>query len=57
MLENKIKILTNNKNKQRKTKEMGYETYKGEDKYDSSKAKKITRKIGHMALFDRYDKI
>lgn len=36
---------------------MGYETYKGEDKYDSSKAKKITRKIGHMALFDRYDKI
>ena len=32
---------------------MGYETFKGESKYDSEKAKNINLKLGHAALFGK----
>ena len=54
-LENKTKNLTNNKNKQRKTK-MIFETYKGEANYESSddiseKAQLLIANRGKKTLF------
>ena len=53
-LENKTKNLTNNKNKQRKTK-MSYETYKNEIGYSSKNASNLTVRLGHAAVFSKDD--
>ena len=59
-LENKIKILTNNKNKHDKKgkQKMEFIPYNDEIKYNSAEqAKAIQIKLGHAALFNMRDKL
>ena len=57
-LENKIKNLTNYKNKNKKEKiNMSFELYEEETNYNSEKNNPVFRKLGHAALFSKNAKL